>query len=405
MAKTKKRKRPKPIRLDLGCGPTLMDGHTPVDYQVDGTDVFNPLQYPDGSITAIRASHILEHCSHKRTPAVLKDWVRVLKPGAWIKIAVPDFSLIVADINAGKSDDYDYEAVMMGGHDNPQDVHAALFTESKLRGLMRDAGLIDITRWKSDNDDCSARATSLNLKGRKLPMAVAVACRKKAQIDAVLSVPRLGFNDHWGCVIKALAPLNIKIHKFQGAYWDQGLESGFDSAMEAKADMILTLDYDTILTEDDIREMITQMRTHPDVDAIAPMQSGRGRECVLFTMKDDDDNPIGQIAIADLADDLKTIRTAHFGATLFRTSSLSSLPRPWMHAQPNKQGRWKEGKVDADIYFWEKWHSTGRTLFLAPRVVIGHLELMIKWPDRQMKPMYQEARDYPKEGKPAGVWK
>ena len=41
----------------------------------------------------------------------------------------------------------------------------------------------------------------------------------------------------------------------------------------------------------------------------------------------------------------------------------------------------------------------------APRVVIGHLELMVRWPDRDMQPIWQAARDWEATRQaPAGVW-
>jgi hypothetical protein len=66
---------------------------------------------------------------------------------------------------------------------------------------------------------------------------------------------------------------------------------------------------------------------------------------------------------------------------------------------------WEDGKIDADIGFWQKWHAAGHSLYLAPHVVIGHIAEMILWPDESFKVTPQPANAYNKTGKPAWVWR
>lgn len=406
MTKAKKagRKRIKPLKLDLGCGPTLMKDYTPLDINMEnGVDVFEPLEYPTGSVAAIRASHILEHASYKRTLDVLKEWVRVLKPDGWIKIAVPDLDAIIAGYNENPTGPYNQ--LIMGGHDNPNDCHGAIFTSRALRTLMRFAGLIDIVRWDSDNADCSANPISLNLKGRKLPAKLALECAKPIKVGCAMSVPRLAFQVHWGCAYKALSSNSIPIYKYTGAYWEQGIEGAIEEVIDQGHDFILTTDYDSVYTKEDVLTLIHLMRTHPKIDAITSLESGRSTDLPLMTVKDEKGESRGRISRAELENDLfGPINTAHFGLTLIRASSMKTMKHPWFWSKPNKQGRWKEGKTDADIGCWVKWMKSGRTLFLAPHVVIGHLVEMVKWPGRDLKAIHSDARQYPKEGKPAGVW-
>jgi len=44
-------------------------------------------------------------------------------------------------------------------------------------------------------------------------------------------------------------------------------------------------------------------------------------------------------------------------------------------------------------------------VFSANRVVIGHMELMVTWPDESCVPIHQHHADYHKDGKPQNVWK
>ena len=99
------------------------------------------------------------------------------------------------------------------------------------------------------------------------------------------------------------------------------------------------------------------------------------------------------------------VRHAHFGLTLIRADALRSMPKPWFLGVPNEAGEWAEGKSDPDIYFWRRWEEAGRTLYIAPRVSIGHLELMVRWMDDEMQPMWQPAKDWEQSRRaPAGAW-
>ena len=78
------------VRLNLGSGRTPIPGWTNVDIKAGGS-AYPLTQYADGSVDEIRASHILEHFSHHEVALVLREWVRVLKRGGKLYIAVPDF--------------------------------------------------------------------------------------------------------------------------------------------------------------------------------------------------------------------------------------------------------------------------------------------------------------------------
>jgi predicted SAM-dependent methyltransferase len=157
--------------IHVTCGPVCLDiggwgnlpGFVPIDRKF-GREAC-PLAYPDASADVIRASHVLEHFSHRMTEAVLADWVRVLKPDGLLKIAVPDFNAIITAFQEGRQ--WPIEAYLMGSHSDDNDHHGAIFTEQKLRYLMEQAGLVDIQRWGSELKDCASLPISLNLQGRK----------------------------------------------------------------------------------------------------------------------------------------------------------------------------------------------------------------------------------------------
>ena len=408
MTKARPKKKQK-IRLDLGPGPKTLVGFIPIDINMaDGADAFDTLQYPDGSVHEIHSSHLIEHCSHPKVDKVLRDWVRVLRPGGRMRLATVDFAKLAEMYCKGKP--APYEAYVMGAHIGPYDCHGSIWNERKLRVAMRHAGLIDITRWKGHEGSCAEYDFSLNLEGYKMRDDVAIACAKPAKVAAVISVPRLGFNDHWGCCWDALKPLGISMHRVIGAFWGQCLEQAWDEVLKTNPDFIMCLDYDTVFKKADAEELIYQMRTHTEIDALAPMHAGRGYELPLFTVrgkgrKGKDGKNISRLSSDKFADDLLPgLGSAHFGMTVLRASSLRSCPPPWLVGTPNKDGRWAEGKTDPDIAFWMNWTKAGKTIYLANRVVLGHLELMVKWPGKDLHVIHQDVREWNLNGKPKEAW-
>jgi hypothetical protein len=154
------------IKLNLGAGGTHIEGFTPLDVKM-GHEIF-PLAYADGSVDEIRASHVLEHLPRFVTQAAVNDWARVLKPGGLIKIAVPDVTYAMQNLNHPHA-----EGWIMGGQTDEDDFHYALFNHSKLWTILNNAGLCNIHIWKSEINDCAALPVSLNLAGYK-PLASTV---------------------------------------------------------------------------------------------------------------------------------------------------------------------------------------------------------------------------------------
>jgi predicted SAM-dependent methyltransferase len=153
-------------KLNLGAGNSPLGGYQNIDLK-QGTSAY-PLNYPDNSVQEIRASHLLEHFPRGQVADVLKEWVRVLKPGGELKIAVPDFDFIVKEYSNGHRHDPLIEAYLFGGQVDADDYHKAFFNEDKLKRLLESAGLGNIERWQSEIQDCASLEVSLNLRGNKL---------------------------------------------------------------------------------------------------------------------------------------------------------------------------------------------------------------------------------------------
>ncbi len=362
---------PKTVRLNVGSGDTLLPGYIPIDRKL-GREAY-PLDVPDNSVDEIRASHVLEHFSHREMYYVLAHWVQKLKVGGVLKIAVPDFRKIAEQYMAGESNmacQY-----VMGGQIDDDDQHRCIFDESSLRMAMERAGLEDIQHWESEVKDTASLPISLNLMGRKSERA-----RRELKAVAVMSMPRLCFTDNVFTAIGVLRPLGISFEWGTGVFWGQVLTRLMTQHLHDGTEVIITMDYDTWFHRNHVIRLFQLLAAHPEADAIIPMQVQRERDLVMAGRSDD----IGHVKTGytdeDLSSELIPTGTGHFGLTVFRVSSLRDLPHPWFVGKPNAQGKWEYGRMDDDIWFWHNFAENGRKAFVAPDVRIGHMQLMCTFP-------------------------
>lgn len=382
-----------PLRLDLGAGVTKIDGYTPIDRNC-GLEAY-PLDYEDGEVDEIRASHILEHFDHLKTNEVVNHWVTKLKPGGLLRIAVPDFEWIARNYLDGKP--INVQGYVMGGLAHENDRHGAIFDRETLMELMANAGLERLGSWRSEVNDCASMESSVNVQGFK-PSSDE---RQVRDVVAVLSAPRYGPVVHARCAFQAFGRFGVPYQIGQGAFWHQTLSEMIEKQLETSAKYVLTLDYDTIFDADDLLHIYRLQQTYPDMDALCAVQTRRCGDRALFTIADEDGKPVKQVFAARFACNVTRINTGHFGFTLFRADALRDFPRPWMVPVPDKNGRWSDGRCDADMEFWRKWKEHKKSLYLAPRVVVGHMEEIIAWPGKDYMPVHQSLTDYARDGIPA----
>jgi hypothetical protein len=207
------------------------------------------------------------------------------------------------------------------------------------------------------------------------------------------------------CAVQNLPTMGIQLRKVTGVFWGQCLERGIDQALADDADVILTIDYDTVFTAEQVEELLRLLRENPEVDAIAPVQVSRYQNYPLVTIKDDNGDNVKHPKRALFEPDLCKVATAHFGLTVIRADSLKKLPRPWFNGVPSDDGSWQEGRIDDDIWFWQQMERAGMEVRLANRVTIGHCEMMVLWPDQDFHLTTQHPVDFWKNGAPENVWR
>lgn len=394
------------IKLDLGAGEHCEDGFTPIDRKM-GKEVYPLSDYADNSVDEEKASHVLEHFGNREVDNVLREWVRALKPGGRIRIAVPDCEYVCKKLLAGNPESEPLGSYLMGGQLDDNDYHRSIFNKERLTNMMEEAGLEKIQPWVSTNGDCSRLPVSLNLEGVK-GAGKPLNHRPLPAVAAVMSMPRLAFSDNMFCALQVATELRLPFKRYTGAFWGQCLERAMEEYLTDGAEFILTCDYDTVFTAKDVRTLLALIEDNPQADAICPLQVKREEDCcILGLMKEDGSRwPRGEPVPADLfQNDLIRLFWGHFGLTVFRVSALRDLPHPWFMSVPNAEGKWGEGRLDDDLYFWDKWTKAGRTLYLANRVPVGHAQLMISWPSAEGKPVHQYPTAFTAGHRPEGVWR
>jgi predicted SAM-dependent methyltransferase len=386
------------IKLNLGSGETELPGYINVDKR-NGSEAY-PLAYDDGTVEEIRASHLLEHFSHRQTMNVLTHWVQKLRPGGCLKIAVPDFKF-VADSYA-RGEPINMQHILMGAQNYPENCHGALFDRESLLDMMLDCDLERIAPWVSELDDCAKQPYSINLQGFK-PSGEQKTVN--GEVIAVGAVARFGPSLHHSLAEHALFALGIPYNTVVSCFWHETLCEAMEKALEnPRWKYVMTTDYDTIFTAQDVLELYRIIECCPEMDAICPVQSKRGEsQQALFSMQDDEGALRRNAYLWEFQRNVTKVTTGHFGLTLFRADKLREFPRPWMEPKPNKDGRWGDGNLHVDISFWHHWRDAGNSLYLANRVVVGHLQEFISWPGKDFKPVHQTTGAYFKHGIPAEV--
>lgn len=93
----------KKIMLNVGCGTDYKKGWINIDNNSDNNieqldlnwDLRNPLPFADSSVDFVFNEHFIEHLTVDEAQVVIKDLMRVLKPGGVMRIAMPDLESVV----------------------------------------------------------------------------------------------------------------------------------------------------------------------------------------------------------------------------------------------------------------------------------------------------------------------
>ena len=184
--------------LEIGPGLERIPGFETLDIKPSSNvdyvfDCTKKLPFKDQTFKIIYASHVLEHIPWYQLEKVLKEWLRILKPGGCLELWVPDAvkickAFVDAELNNNNYIDMDgwykfnpdKDPCMWAsgriftygdgtGDPNNPNWHRALLSSRYLTSLMHKVGLSDIR--KLDHKDIRADDhgwINLGMKGTKL---------------------------------------------------------------------------------------------------------------------------------------------------------------------------------------------------------------------------------------------
>lgn len=82
------------IKLNIGCGPSLIEGWLNCDIHLHPGSMFldatQPFPLPDASVRYIRCEHFIEHLDYAQGEFFLRECRRVLKDGGVLRLITPD---------------------------------------------------------------------------------------------------------------------------------------------------------------------------------------------------------------------------------------------------------------------------------------------------------------------------
>ncbi len=148
-------------KLNLGCGDKILPGYINVDV-VDSRRGFKPdvicdlhrlTPFEDASVDEILSVHVIEHFWRWEVLDVLREWVRVLKPGGAMILECPNLLAAAAELledpegRSGPGPEGQRTMWVLYGDPawkDPYMIHRWAYTPASLADLMREAGLVNV---------------------------------------------------------------------------------------------------------------------------------------------------------------------------------------------------------------------------------------------------------------------
>ena len=150
-----------PLRLNLGCGDKILPGYVNVDVVEARAgmkpdvicDLHDLAPFDDASADEILSVHVVEHFWRWEVRDVLREWVRVLKPGGRMIVECPNIrsacETFLQDSVAGAREDGAGQRTMWVFYGDPKwkdplMVHRWGYTPESLRELLVEVGLREV---------------------------------------------------------------------------------------------------------------------------------------------------------------------------------------------------------------------------------------------------------------------
>ncbi len=171
-------------KLHIGCGSLYLDDFANIDGNFTRKsdyclDVRAGLPFPDDSMDLIYSSHMLEHVYVDEAVCILKEWYRVLAPGGYIRLTLPDFNFITR-ILAGEQHTFPRTFTCASGQAANylfcDGQHKYAYTGEMIQELATEVGFGRVEKAAS-NHDANIRGGSLSEPGGSFSVNIYKASR------------------------------------------------------------------------------------------------------------------------------------------------------------------------------------------------------------------------------------
>lgn len=149
------------VRLNLGCGDKILPGYINVDIAMEragqqpdiNCDIRNLEKFENCFADEILAVHVVEHFWRWEVVDILKEWVRVLKPGGKLILECPNLKSACEEFlknpDLGAQPDGNGQRTMWVFYGDPRwtdplMVHRWGYTPQSLAQVMHEAGLLNL---------------------------------------------------------------------------------------------------------------------------------------------------------------------------------------------------------------------------------------------------------------------
>ena len=162
-------------KLQIGCGPNPLPGWFNTDFYlfsagVHFLDATKPLPFPDGSFMYVLTEHQIEHITIGQAQRMLRECVRIMRPGGRIRIATPSLEFITGLKRAVLSSDEERYVQFASNFLDPtlglrtpavavnsifyEHGHRFIYDFETLAHVLQQAGFADVRRCASGESEC-----------------------------------------------------------------------------------------------------------------------------------------------------------------------------------------------------------------------------------------------------------
>lgn len=117
------------------------------DYQHIFCDFNRGLPFESGTVDYVFCSHVLEHFEREAARCLIRETLRVLKPGGWARICVPDLAFAVQRYHDGAK--HEALSYFFTGETSPYDQHRYMYDSELLTTLLREEGFVAVAERKA----------------------------------------------------------------------------------------------------------------------------------------------------------------------------------------------------------------------------------------------------------------